>query len=140
MGIYYSVAIGVGVDNDEITYNTLTDYAKKALLVLYKDNGHMEKQFSEYYDDEQLWDLVPEDELKEALSDFFDDGANEYAFMYDIGLSEYEGNLYSGWIGYRGVGINLNIETIKQDVENAIQEFKKVVNLEPVLFSGVLVS
>lgn len=140
MGIDYSPVLGVGVDSSEITYESLTDFAKKELLELFIDNGYMEGKFGDYYDDELIWSNVPQDDLEVELEEFFECHSADYDFIYDLGLTEYEGNLYSGWEGYRGVGINLNIETIKEDVEKAVQEVKKVVNLEPVLFTGVLVS
>lgn len=140
MGIDYSPVLGVGVDSDNIVYETLTEFAKKELLELFIDNGHMEGQFGEYYDDELIWSNVPKDELEQALEEYYEDVKISNYFLYDLGLTEHEGNLYSGWEGYRGVPIRLNIETIKEDVEKAVQEFKKVVNLEPILFTGVLVS
>lgn len=140
MGIDYSPVLGVGVDSSEITYENLTEFAKKELIELFVDEGYMEGKFGEYYDDEMIWSNVPKDELENELKDFFECHSVDYDFIYGLGLTEYEGNLYSGWEGYRGVGVKLNIETIKEDVENAVQEFKKVVNLEPELFTGVLVS
>lgn len=140
MGIDYSPVLGVGVDSYEITYENLTEYAKKELLELFIDAGYMEGKFGEYYDDELIWSNVPKEELEAELQEFFECNSEDYGFIYDLGLTEFEGNIYSGWKGHRGVGINLNIDTIKQDVEDAVQEFKKVLNLEPVLFSGVLVS
>lgn len=140
MGVDYSVAIGVGVDDSEITYETITEFAKQELLEIFKDNGYMEGKFGEYYDDELGWSKVPKDELEDALEEYYEEVKHGEDFLYGLGLTEIEANFYSGWCGYRGVGINLNIETIKEDVDNAVQEFKKVVNLEPVLFTGVLVS
>lgn len=140
MGIDYSVAIGVGVDDDKITYDSLTDYAKQELLEMFKDNGCMESKFGEYYDNVLGWSKVPQAELEYELQEYYEEVKHGEDFLYDLGLTEYEGSLFAGWYGYRGVGINLNIYTIKEDVEKAVQEFKKVVNLEPELFSGVLVS
>lgn len=140
MGIDYSPVLGVGVDSSEITYENLTEFAKKELLELFIDNGYMEGKFGEYYDDESCWDNVPQEELLQELEDFYDQVKDNDDFLYNLGLCEREANYYSGWFGHIGVGINLNIETIKEDVEKAVQEFKKVVNLEPVLFNGVLVS
>lgn len=140
MGVDHSAVLGVGVDFDEITYNTLTDFAKQELLEIFKDEGYMEGKFGEYYDDELGWDNVPQDELLHELEDFYNQVKDGEDFLYNLGLCEKEANYYSGWVGHVGVGINLNIDTIKEDVEKAVQEFKKVVNLEPVLFQGVLVS
>lgn len=140
MGIDYSPVLGVGVDSSEITYKSLTDFAKKELLELFIDKGCMEGKFGDYYDDELIWSNVPKDDLEAALKEYYEEVKMDEDFLYDLGLCEREANYYSGWYGHMGVGINLNIETIKEDVEEAVQEFKKVVNLEPVLFTGVLVS
>ena len=140
MGIDYSPVLGVGVDISEITYENLTEFAKKELLEMFIDNGYMEGKFGDYYDDELIWSNVPKDDLEAALKEYYEEVKIDEDFLYDLGLCEREANYYSGWYGRMGVGINLNIETIKEDVEKAVQEFQKVVNLEPVLFTGVLVS
>ena len=140
MGIDYSPVLGVGVDSDKITYDTLTEYAKQDLIERFIDNGYMEGKFGDFYDDELIWDLVPKDELEQALEDYYEDVKFGDDFLYDLGLCEREANHYSGWHGNVGVGIRLNIDTIKEDVDRAALEFKKVVNLEPELFSGVLIS
>lgn len=140
MGIDYSPVVGVGVDFDEITYDSLTDFAKKELLELFIDAGFMQGKFGEYYDDEAIWSNVPKDELEDELKEFFECNSEGYDFLHDLGLTELSGNLYSGWKDKIGVGIDLSIDTIKQEVEEATEAFKKVINLEPQLFVGVLVS
>lgn len=140
MGIDYSPVLGVGVYSSKITYENLTEFAKKELLEMFIDNGYMEDKFGDYYDDELIWSNVPKDDLGAALKEYYEEVKMDEDFLYDLGLCEREADYYSGWYGHIGVGINLNIETIKEDVEKAVQEFQKVVNLEPVLFTGVLVS
>lgn len=140
MGIDYSPVVGVGVDFDEINYDSLTDFAKKELLELFIDAGFMQGKFGEYYDDEAIWSNVPKDELEDELKEFFECNSEDYDFLHDLGLTELSGNLYSGRKDEIGVGIDLSIDTIKQEVEKATEAFKKVVNLEPQLFVGVLVS
>lgn len=140
MGIDYSPVVGVGVDFDEITYDSLTDFAKKELLELFIATGFMQGKFGEYCDDEAIWSNVPKDELEDELKEFFECNSEDYDFLHDLGLTELSGNLYSGWKDKIGVGIDLSIDTIKQEVEEATEAFKKVVNLEPQLFVGVLVS
>lgn len=140
MGIDYSPVVGVGADFDEITYDSLTDFAKKELLELFIDADFMQIKFSEYYDDETIWSNVPKDELEDELKEFFECNSEDYDFLHNLGLTELSGNLYSGWKDKIGVGINLSIDTIKQEVEEATEAFKKVINLEPQLFVGVLVS
>ena len=123
MGIDYSVALGVGVDNDEITYENLTEYGKDIIRDIYLNA-------------QSLNAVVDEQEV----SDWFIDNIAEYDLYYELGLSTFEGNLYSGWVGMRGVGFNLSVENIAENVEKAKQRFKKVVKLEPEMFCGVLVS
>lgn len=124
MSISYYPVLGVGVPDEDIKFNSLTEYTKSLLKELLED--------LEQYEDE--------DALNEALEELYEDIKDGEDFLYDLGLDEYEGNLFSGWIGHRGVGVELNIDTIKEDVEKAVQKFKKLVNLEPELFYGVLVS
>lgn len=140
MGIDYSPVVGVGVDFDEITYDSLTDFAKKELLELFIDAGFMQGKFGEYYDDETIWSNVPKDELEDELKEFFECNSEDYDFLHNLRLTELSGNLYSGWKDKIGVSVDLSIDTIKQEVEEATEAFKKVVNLEPQLFVGVLVS
>ena len=131
MGVDYSVAIGVGVEDSKITYEVLTDEAKSKLRSILFETSSLE-DLEAYREDSDL--------LEDALSELFDEVKHGEDFLYDLGLTKYEGNLFSGRYGYCGVGIYLNIDTIKEDVEKAVQEFKKVVKLEPELFSGVLIS
>lgn len=139
MGIDYSPVLGVGVDQEEITYHVLTEFAKNELLVMFKNYGRMEIHFEEFYDDELGWSKVPKEDLESALEDFYEDVKFSEDFLYDLGLTEREANLYSGWCGNVGVGISLNIDGMKEQVESAVNEFKKIVNLEPEIFTGVLV-
>lgn len=139
MGIDYSPVLGVGVDQEEITYQVLTEFAKNELLEMFKDYGSMEIHFEELYDDELGWSKVPKEDLESALEDFYAEVKFGEGFLYDLGLTELEGNYYSGWYGNVGVGISLNIDGMKEQVESAVNEFKKVVNLEPEIFTGVLV-
>ena len=129
MNISYDLVLGVGVLDKDIKFDFLTEYTKGLLKELLFEQTSLENL--EQYEDE--------DALTEALEELYEEIKHGEDFLYDLGLDEYEGNLFSGWIGRRGVGIKLNIDTIKEDVEKAVQEFKKIVNLEPELFYGVLV-
>lgn len=123
MGIDYSVALGVGVDNDEIAYENLTEHGKNIIRNIYTEAQNLTR-------------VLDEDDV----SEWFLENTNEYDLHYELGLTEFEGNLYSGWVGMRGVGFKLDIDNIATNVEKAKEEFKKVVNIEPEMFCGVLVS
>ena len=140
MSIDYSPVIGVGVDIDEITYESLTDYAKQQLLEWFEQTDQYKDIVNEYCGEDGEWLQSHTEIIQSALEDFYEEVKMGNDFLYELGLDEREANYFSGWYGNIGVSISLNIETIKEDVAKAVEEFKKVVNLEPVLFTGVLVS
>lgn len=113
MSVNYTSVIGVGVTEDEITFATLTKQSKNILKEIIKD-----------------YDLdVPE----EDMDDWFSDNIWEYDIFDVLGLNKNTGNYFSGETGYRGVSVDL------YDIEKSKEEFKKIVNLEPEVFNGVLV-
>lgn len=113
MSINYTSVIGVGVMEDEIAYSTLTEQSKNIVKEIIRD-----------------YDL---DVSEEDMNDWFSDNIWEYDIFDVLGLNENTGNCFSGETGYRGVSVDLsNIEKSKED-------FKKIVNLEPEVFNGVLV-
>lgn len=113
MSINYSSVIGVGVLEDEIDYNSLTQHGKNIILDIIND-----------------YDLEVEEE---DLSAWFSENIGEYDLWYYLGLEQNTGNYFSGQTGYRGVEVGLN------NIEEAKEQFKKIVNLEPEVFNGVLV-
>ena len=113
MSINYTSVIGVGVEEDEITYQSLTQHGKNIILDV----------ISKY-------DLEVDEE---CLPEWFSDNIDEYDLFYELGLETNTGNYFSGETGYRGVDVDLN------NIEQAKQEFRKVVDLEPEVFNGVLV-
>lgn len=113
MGINYTSVIGVGVEEDEINFTSLTQYAKNIILDIISD-----------------YDLEVEEE---DLPDWFSENIGEYDLWYYLSLEQNTGNYFTGEKGYRGVAVDLN------NIEEAKERFKKVVDLEPQVFNGVLV-
>lgn len=114
MSVNYTSVVGVGVMEDELDYTSLTEQSKK----LIKDI---------YYND------FCGDGNEEDIADWFSENIGEYELWYELGLEKNTGNYFTGETGYRGVEVNLN------DMESAKEEFRKIVNLEPEVFNGVLV-
>ena len=113
MSVNYISKVGVGVYEDEITYTSLTEHGKNIVKDIISD-----------------YDLEVNEE---DLNEWFLDNVGEYDIFDILGLQVNTGNYFTGEKGYRGVDVNLN------NPEPAKEEFKKVVNLEPKIFNGVLV-
>ena len=129
MSINYTSVIGVGVAEDDITYRSLTEQSKNIIKVVYLDSLTEEETYDENGDrisDEQLLDAVD-------LEEWFSENIGEYDLWYELGLENNTGNNWSGETGYRGIEVDLN------NIEGCKAEFRKVVDLEPEVFNGVLV-
>jgi hypothetical protein len=113
MSVNYISKVGVGVLEEEITYTSLTEHGKNIVLDIITD-----------------YDLEVDEE---DLPDWFSENIGEYDLWYYLGLESNTGNYFSGQTGYRGVDVDLN------NPEPYKEEFRKVVNLEPKIFNGVLV-
>ena len=124
MGIDYSPVLGVGVNQEDITYEVLTEGAKQVIRNIYINDF-----CGEPTDDETVY------------SEWFEENIYEYDLFYQLGLDCCYGNLFSGWYGKRGVSVSLE-DLVRGENAVLISEtaFKKVVNLKPELFHEVLVS
>lgn len=128
MGVGYSPVLGVGVDQDEITFNTLTEFGKNIIRGIFKDQRRDLDEFGCDCSDS-------------TVSEWFDENIHEHDLYYELGLTEYTGNLFSGWYGERGVPVSVYKLLDGEDVgEQAKVLFASIVNLEPKVFYGVLVS
>ena len=128
MSINYTSVVGVGVMEDELDWTSLTEQSKKLIQDIYIDSLSEEET---YEDGERISN---EDLLKDVdLDDWFSNNIYEYDLWYELGLQENTGNYFTGEKGYRGVSVDLN------NIESAKEEFRKIVNLEPEVFNGVLV-
>lgn len=113
MGVQYASVVGVGVLEEEITYTSLTEHGKNIVKDIITD-----------------YDLEVDEE---GIDEWFSENTGEYDIYYHLGLETHTGNYWSGATGYRGVDVDLN------NPEPAKEDFRKVVNLEPKIFNGVLV-
>ena len=128
MSINYTSVIGVGVMEDELDYTSLTEQSKKLIQDIYIDSLSEEET---YEDGERISN---EDLLKDVdLVEWFLNNIGEYELWYELGLEKNTGNYFTGEKCYRGVDVDLN------NIESAKDEFRKIVNLEPEVFNGVLV-
>ena len=129
MSVNYTSVVGVGVMEDELDYTSLTEESKKLIQDIYIDSLSEEETYDE--DGERVSN---EDLLKEVdLIEWFSNNIGEYELWYELGLEKNTGNYFTGDKGYRGVDVDLN------NIESAKDEFRKIVNLEPEVFNGVLV-
>lgn len=129
MSVNYTSVVGVGVMEDELDYTRLTEKSKKLIQDIYIDSLSEEDtcdEDGERFSNEEL--------LKYAdLGVWLSNNIGEYDLWYELGLEENTGNYFTGETGYRGVGVDLN------NIEAAKEDFRKIVNLEPEVFNGVLV-
>ena len=129
MSVNYTSVIGVGVAEDDITYRSLTEQSKNIVKAVYLDSLTEEETYYENgyrLTDEHLLDAVD-------LEEWFSENIYEYDFFYELGLENNTGNYFSGETGYRGIEVDLN------NIEGSKAEFRKIVDLEPEVFNGVLV-
>ena len=129
MSINYTSVIGVGVAEDVITYQALTEQSKNIVKAAYLDSLPEEETYDEDGDRLSNEDLLDDVDLEE----WFSENIYEYDLFYELGLENNTGNYFTGEKGYRGVSVDLN------NIESAKEEFRKVINLEPEVFNGVLV-
>ena len=129
MSINYTSVVGVGVMEDELDYTSLTEDSNNLIKDIYLDSLSEEETYDE--DGERISN---EDLLKDVdLDEWFSNNIGEYELWYELGLEKNTGNYFTGEKGYRGIEVNLN------NIESAKEEFRKIVNLEPQVFNGVLV-
>lgn len=129
MSINYTSVIGVGVAEEDITYKSLTDQSKKIVQDVYIDSLSQEDFYDE--DGERISDS---DLIKDVdLDEWFLDNIGEYDLWCELGLNENTGNYFTGEKGFLGVDVDLN------NIQEAKDRFKKIVDLEPEVFNGVLV-
>lgn len=130
MSVNYTSVIGVGVKEEDITYQSLTEKSKDIIKAIYLYSLSCEEKYDTFYEER-----IPDEQLLEDvdLIEWFTNNINEYDILYELGLETCTGNYFSGETGYRGVDVDLN------NIESAKEEFRKIVNLEPEVFNDVLV-
>ena len=123
MGISYSAMVGVGCSYDDLKYKTLTGEAK----CMFKD--YVEQEVTDY--DE--YDYDSDDEI-------WEDECLRNEFLYHcLDMVDIDSNAYSGTVNTIGFDIELDLETLHQEVEKATSKFKRYFNIEPELLLGVSV-
>ena len=129
MSINYTSVIGVGVPEEDITYKSLTDQSKKIV-----QDAYISSLYSGDFYDEDGERISDNDLIEDAdLNEWFLDNIGEHDLWCELGLSENTGNYFTGEKGFLGVDVDLN------NIQEAKDRFKKIVDLEPEVFNGVLV-
>ena len=140
MGISYIPVLGVGVKQDDITYESLTDYGKSLIRDEYLGSEDYTELENEYCGEDGEWIQSPDDLINNALPDWFSDNLYDRDLFYALDLNCNTGNYMTGWYGMRGVKVSLNdVEKVKEQVDAATEKFSKVCKLTPEVFHGVLV-
>lgn len=146
MSVDYTAVIGVGVDYEDVTYETLTIEGKNVVLDIFKGSDQYLMMVDDYITtlehepDFVTFSDIPQEIVDRHLYDFWYDYLYEYDILYELGLNAETGSYFSGDMCDLGVRVALDIKVMAEQVEIAKQTFKKVINLEPELFMGVLVS
>lgn len=139
MGVDYKAVFGVGVREKDIKFSTLTLQGKQTVLEYCE--CELQAVHGLVYD--YLGEVFLNDESSELLDEWFAENKYEYDLFCHLGLAYYTGNCYSGDVEWRGVRVDvtgMNLSQASLNIEYAVRDFKSVVNLEPVLFSEVLIS
>ena len=123
MSIDYSAMVGVGCFYEDLKYESLTDEAKG----MFKDYAESQTTYYEeddYDSDDEIWE---DDYLRDE-------------FLHDcLDMMDIDSNAYSGTVNTIGFDIELDLETLHQEVEKATSKFKRYFNIEPELLLGVSV-
>ena len=139
MGVDCKAVFGVGVREKDIKFSTLTLQSKQTVLECCEYELQAVHGF--VYDD--LVEVFLNNESSELLDEWFAENKYEHDLFCHLGLEGYTGSCYSGDVEWRGVSVNVTGMTLSQasqNIEHAVQSFKSVVNLEPALFSDMLIS
>lgn len=133
MGIDYESVLGVGVEQEDITFKNLTDEGRDLVMCVFYESSNEEQKLE--------LDQMSSEEKDEYMDDWFSENLWDYDLFYDLGLEAYSGNMMVGRYGYRGVYLSLRKpENAHAEIVKAVEQFKKVVNLEPEIFCDILVS
>lgn len=129
MSIDYSAMVGVGCYYDDIELNSLTDEGMEVFVDYAKD-------YNDVDENDESYDCNDYDVLQEC----WDDDSLKNEFLYgELNMVEIEGNAFTGITNTIGFDIELDLETLHQDVEKATNKFKRYFNIEPELLLGVSV-
>lgn len=122
MSIDYSAVLGVGCSYDDIGIEDLTEQGMKEL----KQFALQNPQFAtaDEFDSEAEWLACVFDEMK-----------------YDFLIEYLNMDAYTGQFDYDNIGysIEIDIENMKDVVNEATKKFEKYIAIQPNIFHGVLV-
>ena len=138
MGVVYKSVFGVGVSESEIKFSNLTGYGRDKL------HQHFTEELREVWNRaySETGSIVYDDNTKDYYDEWFADNLYELDIFYVLGLEADTGNSWTGSRGFRGVEVNnsnCTLSNVKDNIDLAAEQFKEVVDLEPVLFSDVSV-
>ena len=129
MSVNYTSVIGVGAPEKDITYKSLSEKGKEIIQDSYIDSLCPEDFYDEDGERISNSDLIKDVDLIE----WFLNNINEYDLWWQLDLEKATGNCFTGETGYRGVSVDLN------NIQEAKDRFKNIVDLEPEVFNDVLV-
>ena len=129
MSVNYTSVIGVGVLEEDITYKSLTEQGKRIVQDVYIDSLCPEDFYDEDGERISNSDLIKDVDLIE----WFLNNINEYDLWWQLDLEKATGNCFTGETRYRGVSVDLN------NIQEAKERFKNIVDLEHEVFNDVLV-
>ena len=136
MGIDYSAASGVGVTYEDIKYEHLTEEPKSVLYDWFVDSRYYKEACKEHCPDYE-WGENKAEILKPYIEEFWENlGYEKIEFFDNLGFTEVSNWGFDGDIDMIGVPFYAKISTYKEDLDEAITKFKKVLNVEPEIFNG----
>lgn len=135
MSVNYSAVVLIGVDYDDLTFQSLTDEAKEMV----REDARQYSNAAYTIDGDDLR-ITNQDEVDQACEEeaeeLFNENKLEICHEW-FGFDATIGNYFSGEIHYVGVEIALKQEG---NYEDEIEQILKYVQLKPSLHKGVLVS
>ena len=129
MSIEYSAMMGVGCSYEDVELNSLTNEGLETLIDHIKDYNNVDENDESYRF--HSYDVIQE---------CWDDVSLKNEFLYgELNMVVIEGNAFTGITNTIGFNIELDLETLHQEVEKATNKFKRYFNIEPELLLGVSV-
>ena len=129
MSIEYSAMMGIGCYYEDVELNSLTNEGLETLIDYIKDYNNVDENDESYRF--HGYDIIQE---------CWDDDSLKNEFLYgELNMVVIEGNAFTGITNTIGFNIELDLETLHQEVEKATNKFKRYFSIEPELLLGVSV-
>ena len=134
MSINYSGVSLIGVCYEKLCFDVLTQYAKALVVEDFESSDEYKQIEDNYLNEDCEWVEDVSELIQDSLIDYF----NENMFdtledWFGVGLI---GNCFTGRFEYIGISIQ---PKMSGGYDEEIETFKKFINLEPELYSGVYV-